>query len=71
MQIDSWAGTGSANYDYRSMVLNLDTLLFFRLGQTTLLKHYAKMKAGSRLAGNDLTTGGLRARLLMPFRWLL
>lgn len=71
MQIDSWAGTGSANYDYRSMVLNLDTLLFFRLGQTALPQHYAKMKAGSRLAGSDLPTGGLRARLLMPFRWLL
>lgn len=71
MQIDSWAGTGSANYDYRSMVLNLDTLLFFRSKQTALPLHYATMKAGCKLAGSDLPTGGFRARLLMPFRWLL
>lgn len=71
MQIDSWTGTGSANYDYRSMVLNLDTLLFFRARQTSLPQHYATMKAGCRLAGADLPAGGFRAWLLMPFRWLL
>ncbi len=71
MQIDGWAGTGSANYDYRSMVLNLDTLLFFRSSQTALPLHYATLKAGCRLAGNDLPAGGFRARLLLPFRWLL
>jgi len=71
MQIDAWVGTGSANYDYRSMVLNLDTLLFFRSKQTSLPLNYATMKAGCRLAGSDLPTGGFRARLLMPFRWLL
>lgn len=71
LQIDEWLGMGSANYDYRSMVLNLDTLIFFRKRQTTLLASYENLKQGSKIGSAELLRGGFRAWLLMPFRWLL
>jgi cardiolipin synthase A/B len=70
-RIDEWAGTGSANYDYRSMVLNLDTLLFFRHPPGEWNSAYAAMRSQSRIATDaDLKTG-FRAWLIWPFRWLL
>lgn len=69
-EIDDWCGTGSANYDYRSMVLNLDTLLFFR-GNRKLAHVIKAMRQGAYRVGKEMPNGGIRARLLMPFRWLL
>lgn len=70
-RIDGWAGTGSANYDYRSMVLNLDTLLFFRSAPAGWNSAHAALRSGSRAAVDTDLRGGLRAWLLWPFRWLL
>lgn len=70
-RIDGWTGTGSANYDYRSMVLNLDTLLFFRSAPPGWNAAYAAMRVESRVAVDTDLRGGLRAWLLWPFRWLL
>lgn len=71
MQIDSWLGTGSANYDYRSMVLNLDTLVFVRGEKNALGRACAALKKHSRRAEKELWNGGVRAWLMTPFRWLL
>lgn len=70
-RIDGWAGTGSANYDYRSMVLNLDTLLFFRSAPAGWNTAYAAMRSQSRIAVDSDLKAGLRAWLIWPFRWLL
>jgi cardiolipin synthase A/B len=71
IMVDGWAGTGSANYDYRSMVLNLDTLLFFRRRMSLWRVHYDSLKNGARLAVAGDLRGGIRAWLLWPLRWLM
>lgn len=70
-KIDDWVGTGSANYDYRSMVLNLDTLLFFRPGEAMLSDYAENLKERGRLATSDDLKSGIRGWLIWPFRWLL
>lgn len=69
-QIDRFAGTGSANYDYRSMVLNLDTLVFACAGSNwdSLIKSW---KRSSRLACRIDLRSSWWVRLLLPLRWLL
>lgn len=69
--IDDWVGTGSANYDYRSMVLNLDTLLFFRSSPPGYDDALRALRSESRLATAGDLKGGFRAWLIWPFRWLL
>jgi len=69
--IDNWAGTGSANYDYRSMVLNLDTLLFFRSAPSQWSSALAQMRRESWVASDADLKPGFRAWLLWPFRWIL
>lgn len=69
--VDGFAGTGSANYDYRSMVLNLDTLVFTRAGNPQWRQLSDDMKRFSRLAAEADLRPGLFTRLLLPFRWLL
>jgi cardiolipin synthase len=69
--IDRFAGTGSANYDYRSMVLNLDTLVFTYRANPQWHSIYVEMKRFSRPASVADLRPGLLAYLLLPFRWLL
>ncbi len=69
--VDGFAGTGSANYDYRSMVLNLDTLVFTRSGNEQWRDLREDMKRFSRQAAERDLKPGLFTRLLLPFRWLL
>ena len=69
--IDGWAGTGSANYDYRSMVLNLDTLLFFRSAPSGWQAALKALRSGSRAAAAADLKAGFRAWLIWPLRWLL
>jgi len=68
---DGFAGTGSANYDYRSMVLNLDTLVFVRLDNAQWRAMHNEMKFSSRAATAADLKPGIFARLILPFRWLL
>ncbi len=70
-RIDDWVGTGSANYDYRSMVLNLDTLLFFRHAPGGWNSAYAALRSQSRMATEADLKPGFRAWLIWPLRWLL
>jgi phosphatidylserine/phosphatidylglycerophosphate/cardiolipin synthase-like enzyme len=69
--IDGFAGTGSANYDYRSMVLNLDTLVFVRAANSQWRSIRTDMKRFSRPASMADLRPGLLTYLLLPFRWLL
>lgn len=69
--IDSFAGTGSANYDYRSMVLNLDTLVFVKKNEEQWQRQYDEMKRFSRVAREGDLKPGFFVRLMLPFRWLL
>lgn len=69
--IDGFAGTGSANYDYRSMVLNLDTLVFARAANEQWRRIRQDMKRFSRPASLTDLKPGIMTRLLLPFRWLL
>ncbi|MCX7633961.1 MAG: phosphatidylserine/phosphatidylglycerophosphate/cardiolipin synthase family protein [Turneriella sp.] len=68
--IDDYAATGSANYDYRSMVLNLDTLVFVR-GENHRWQEFRNgLKTQSVQAkAQDLKTSFF-VRLLLPWRWL-
>lgn len=70
-KIDDWVGTGSANYDYRSMVLNLDTLLFFRKSEPGLAGYAENLKSCGHLAARAELKSGIRGWLIWPFRWLL
>lgn len=68
--IDGYSGTGSANYDYRSLVLNLDTLVFTPQIKGAWQKVHEEMLQNSqRAAESDLNTGWI-ARLLLAVRWL-
>lgn len=69
--VDGFAGTGSANYDYRSMVLNLDTLVFARAANGQWQRVRSEMKHFSRAASAADLKPGPFARLLLPLRWLL
>ncbi|HRP68326.1 MAG TPA: phosphatidylserine/phosphatidylglycerophosphate/cardiolipin synthase family protein [Turneriella sp.] len=71
LMIDEWVLTGSANFDYRSMVLNLETMLAFRHPAGRFNPVLNELYSGSRLAVKDELKGGLRAFLLKPFHWLL
>jgi len=70
-RIDRWAGTGSANYDYRSMVLNLDTQVFFRRAPGGWNATLGAMLSASQVATEADLKPGFRAWLIWPFRWLL
>lgn len=68
--IDGFSGTGSANYDYRSIVLNLDTLVFTPKSSGDWRRVYEAMLQGAKPATEaDLKTGWL-VRLLLFVRWL-
>jgi cardiolipin synthase len=68
--IDGFSGTGSANYDYRSIVLNLDTLVFTPQKSGDWQKVYGSLVQGSKVATlTDLKTGWF-VRLLLLVRWL-
>ncbi|MBV6493383.1 MAG: Cardiolipin synthase B [Turneriella sp.] len=69
--VDSWVLTGSANYDYRSMVLNLETMLAFRKAPQGTDVVYRELSLGSKIALLTELKGGFRAWLLKPFYWLL
>ncbi len=69
--VDGFSGTGSANYDYRSMVLNLDTLVFTPSGRGDWQKAYDEIRRNSRLASEaDLKTTWM-VRLVLWLRWLV
>lgn len=70
-RIDDMFVTGSANYDYRSMVLNLDTLLAFEKKHADWESLVLRIKKLSRVALAQELKPTLRAWLLWPFRWLL
>lgn len=70
-EIDGWQGTGSANYDYRSFVLNLETLIFFRNAPRALQNELSKIHAGARRVSLAELMPGWRAWFMWPFRWLL
>lgn len=69
--VDGYSGTGSANYDYRSIVLNLDTLVFTRSVRGDWQKAYDEIRRNSRLASpSDLKTSWL-VNLILWLRWLV
>ncbi len=67
---DGYSGTGSANYDYRSLVLNLDTLVFTAKGDGEWQRTLDEMLQNSRLAEEADLNAGWIARLLLMVRWL-
>ncbi len=69
--VDRFAGTGSANYDYRSMVLNLDTLVFASSANAQWRAIRNDMKRFSRAATAADLKPGILTYLMLPFRWLL
>jgi cardiolipin synthase len=69
--LDGNAGTGSANYDYRSMVLNLDTLVFTRADNQQWQQMLDHLRRYSRVAAKADLKPGFFSRFLLPFRWIL
>jgi cardiolipin synthase len=68
--IDGYSGTGSANYDYRSLVLNLDTLVFTPQCRGAWQKVHEEMLQNCRRAAVSDLNAGWFARLLLAVRWL-